>query len=87
MPTRDPRWLTRQQVADLLGVHPTTVWRLGKVWRETKAVRLYQPATEVFYWRDDVERYVRERGGEIADAGPQAGAEEDFSASDKGNRP
>lgn len=85
MPTRDPRWLTRQQVADLLGVHPTTVWRLSKSGRLD--VRTYRPATEVFYWRDDVERYVRERGGEIADAGPQEGAEEDFSASDKGNRP
>ena len=55
---RDPNWITVAAVAELLQVSPATVWRLQKAGK-LAGIRTYQPSATLYYWKPDVEGYVR----------------------------
>lgn len=64
MPNRDPRWLRASEAADLVGVDKSTLWRWLRAGRLSD-VKTYRPGSETFYWKPDLEAFVRQRGGEI----------------------
>lgn len=67
---RDPNWISVKDVAELLQVSTATVWRLQKAGR-LSSIRTYQPSATLYYWKPDVESYVRRSTHGEAPASPQ----------------
>lgn len=65
--TKDPRWLTRAEAAQLIGVDVVTVWRWSKPGGRLADVRTYTPGKQTMYWRDDIVAFVRQHGGQVDD--------------------
>ena len=58
MPTLDPRWLTPDQAAELLGKSRVTIFRMMKDGRLAD-VRTARPNARVLYlWRPDLEKWL-----------------------------
>ena len=57
---RDPRWLSVSQAADILGISRFTLWRMHESNRLPAWVRTFKPSSQMFYWREDIERLRRE---------------------------
>ena len=57
---RDKNWLSVSQAADLLGISRFTPWRMHESNRLPAWVRTFKPASQMFYWREDIERLRRE---------------------------
>lgn len=64
---RDPRWLSATATAEVLGCDRTTLYRWRDAGRLT-GIRTFQPGARVYYWRPDVEAWLKEHGAIMDDA-------------------
>jgi len=59
-PKRDPNWITLADIAEIVGVDRTTVWRV--IQRGGFAsVQTYKPSATTYYWEPDVRAWVKAR--------------------------